>query len=368
MKKRFFLLAGLVAVLVLPIIVLAPTAMAATCNGVETSIDFHCSDNSTDGVSAILMYVINFMGIGVGIAVVIGIILGGVKYAASDGDEAKAKEGREMIANSIIGLFLFIFLYAGANFLIPGGAFNLNAKPPDVANTSTPSTTQNPTTTPTSTSAKKTAALQALQSSSTVSNFRDAGGSGYIKSGILFRSANLNTATSTDRANLSTLLNGGTLVDLRQSTDSGYEQDPSISGVSNSHIPIKGEASVQGYVDTFINSATAREQFAATIQAIANASADSPILIHCKNGKDRTGWTIALVMMAVGVSKSNTLSEYLKSPNVAASWFNAAYNEAVKKSHSSDGTILGFMTTSVSKGGLGLSTATIEALKDKFKL
>jgi hypothetical protein len=61
------------------------------------------------------------MSMGVGIAVVIGIVLGGITYAMSDGDAGKAKEGQEIIVNAVIGLFLFIFLYAAANFLIPGG-------------------------------------------------------------------------------------------------------------------------------------------------------------------------------------------------------------------------------------------------------
>lgn len=365
-KKRFLPVAGILITLAIPLLLAVPNAVASSnCNGVETSIDFQCDTYDTDGVSAIIMYVINFMAVGVGIAVVIGIIFGGITYAQSDGEESKAKEGREMIANSIIGLFLFLFLYAGADFLLPGGAFNLNAKPAAVAHTSTGSPSQ--TGSPTSLSSKQAAALKALQNSSTISNVRDAGASGYIKSGILFRSANLNSVSTTDKSNLGTLLKGGTIVDLRRTTDKGYKKDPAISGVSRNNIEIKGEASASGYRDTFIKDADARKQFAEAIRAIAGASSDKPILIHCKSGKDRTGWTIALVMMAVGVSKANAMSEYLKSPNVDASWFNAAYDEAIKKSHSNDGTIIGYMTTSVSDGGLGLSQSTIQTLKDKFK-
>lgn len=363
-KKRLLATLGILIFLALPAIVLAPSANAASCNGVETSIDFQCDTYDTDGISAIIMYVINFMAIGVGIAVVIGIIFGGITYAQSDGEESKAKEGREMIANSIIGLFLFLFLYAGADFLLPGGAFNLNAKPAQVAHTSTSPASSS--TSPTL-STKQATALKELQNSSTISNIRDAGASGYIKSGILFRSANLNSVSTSDKKNLSTLLEGGTLVDLRRTTDKGYKKDPSLSGVSRKNIEIEGEASAAGYRDTFINDAEARRQFAETIRTIASASADKPVLIHCKSGKDRTGWTIALVMMAVGVSKANAMNEYLKSPNVDASWFNAAYDEATKKSHSSDKTIMGYLTTSVSDGGLGLSQSTIQTLKDKFK-
>lgn len=341
--------------------------MAASCNGVETSIDFHCSDNDTDGVSAILMYIINFMGIGVGIAVVIGIIFGGITYAMSDGEESKAKEGREIISNSIIGLFLFLFLYAGANFLIPGGAFNLNAKPKEVATSSTSSGTQATPDTSTvgSTTAEKTAALKALKSNGKIANLRDAGASGYIKTGVLYRSANLNNVSSDDKKQLAILLKSGVIIDLRKTSDPGYVSDPSLNGVSNELDSIKGESSAAGYATTFVDSAAAREEFASAMNTIA--SSDGPVLVHCKQGKDRTGWLIALTMMAVGVSKSSALSEYLKSPDVSASWFNAAYQEALSKSHSSNGTILGYITNSVNNGGLGISQSTLDALKKKLK-
>ena len=137
MKKAFL---SLIAVLSMALCLAAgslSTAYAAyTCgtdsNGdpVETSIDFTmggtntmCNAKGASPITALLLWVIGFMAGGVGIAVVIGIIFGGITYAMSDGDEGKAKEGREIIANAIIGLFLFIFLWAAANFIIPGGVF-----------------------------------------------------------------------------------------------------------------------------------------------------------------------------------------------------------------------------------------------------
>lgn len=137
MKKIGVLLLSALATAVL---FYAPTTHAACtvdkskgqycCGEVQTSIDFTndgkstlCSDQGASPITAILLWAIGIMGVGVGIAVVIGIILGGLKYAMSDGNEAQAKEGREIIVNAIIGLLLFIFLWAAANFLIPGGLF-----------------------------------------------------------------------------------------------------------------------------------------------------------------------------------------------------------------------------------------------------
>lgn len=112
----------------------ATTVMAYSCgtdskgNPIQTSIDFGnsslCNADGANPITAILLWAIGFLAAGVGIAVVIGIIFGGITYAMSDGDAGKAKEGQGMIVNAVIGLFLFIFLWAGANFLIPGGVFN----------------------------------------------------------------------------------------------------------------------------------------------------------------------------------------------------------------------------------------------------
>lgn len=110
---------------------MAATVAAYSCGvdsnnqPIQTSIDFgsYCSSAGANPMTAIILWAINFLAMGVGIAVVIGIIFGGITYAMSDGDAGKAKEGRGIIVNAVIGLFLFIFLWAAANFLVPGGLF-----------------------------------------------------------------------------------------------------------------------------------------------------------------------------------------------------------------------------------------------------
>ena len=109
---------------------LAHPALAATCNGVNTSVDFSC-DATTDPVSAIAITVINFLAIGVGIAVVGGIVFGAIRYTSANGNASQAQQGIQIITGAIIGLVVFIFMYAILNFLIPGGVFNTN-KPTSV--------------------------------------------------------------------------------------------------------------------------------------------------------------------------------------------------------------------------------------------
>jgi hypothetical protein len=137
MKKAILVSISLLVLSTAMVVSSLSVASAYTCgtdsNGkkIETSIDFTmggtlpklCSGTGSSPINALILWAITLMSMGVGIAVVIGIVFGGITYAMSDGDAGKAKEGQEIIVNAVIGLFLFIFLYAAANFLIPGGLF-----------------------------------------------------------------------------------------------------------------------------------------------------------------------------------------------------------------------------------------------------
>lgn len=131
MKKRFAVLLPLA--LIAQVLFFVTPAHAYTCgtdasdNPIETSIKFDdrlCNAGGASPITAILIMIINFMAGGVGAAVIIGIIFGGFMYMTSDGEEAKAKQGRQIIANSIIGAVLFLFMFAAVQFLVPGGVFN----------------------------------------------------------------------------------------------------------------------------------------------------------------------------------------------------------------------------------------------------
>lgn len=65
--------------------------------------------------------IIAFLSFAVGLAVVIGIIAGGIQYATSAGDAQKAAEGKRHIWSAIFALLIYLFLFALLNFLIPGG-------------------------------------------------------------------------------------------------------------------------------------------------------------------------------------------------------------------------------------------------------
>ncbi len=81
-------------------------------------------DCEGNGVTSLLFDIINFLAVGVGIAVAGGIAWGGFRYSQANGNSSKTQEAVHIIMNSIIGLLLFIFMYALLNWLVPGGLLN----------------------------------------------------------------------------------------------------------------------------------------------------------------------------------------------------------------------------------------------------
>lgn len=83
------------------------------------------NDRTTDiAENPIFFYLRNiliFMAGGVGIAVVGGIVYGSYLYTTARDNSAQVQNGQNIIINAVIGLLLFIFMYAILQFLIPGG-------------------------------------------------------------------------------------------------------------------------------------------------------------------------------------------------------------------------------------------------------
>ena len=97
-------------------------ADAATCKDVGATI-VKCDDSGKGPLANLISQIIDFLAIGVGIAVVGGIVWGSLIYVMSNGESAKTQQGVTIIVNSVIGLIVFIFAYALINFIVPGGAF-----------------------------------------------------------------------------------------------------------------------------------------------------------------------------------------------------------------------------------------------------
>ncbi|UED87663.1 tyrosine-protein phosphatase [Streptomyces profundus] len=175
-----------------------------------------------------------------------------------------------------------------------------------------------------------------------IRNFRDVGGlpttdGRVVRRGRLFRSGHLAHATEADQAFLNSL-GLHTVFDFRNAADQALDGlDVPLDGVRNVNIPLtdpsEGDAFWalvrQGDV-TRLRRALAdgqgiRQMCGSYRQIIrtraeeqgrvlrALAAGDMPALLHCAAGKDRAGLTVAVVLLAVGVSRETIAEDYLKS-------------------------------------------------------
>ena len=69
----------------------------------------------------LLVFAIWIMTAGIGVLAVGGIVWGAILYSSAGDSQEKAKKGIEVIKNVVMGLILYIFMFAIINFLIPGG-------------------------------------------------------------------------------------------------------------------------------------------------------------------------------------------------------------------------------------------------------
>lgn len=107
-------------------ITLAPAAYG-DCGGVKTAV-LSCPDSfngqggiEKSGVMGILTVVVNVMAAAVGILAIGAFVYAGIVYASAADSQEKVKQARGIIFNTVIGLVLFIALYALVNFIVPGG-------------------------------------------------------------------------------------------------------------------------------------------------------------------------------------------------------------------------------------------------------
>ncbi len=174
-----------------------------------------------------------------------------------------------------------------------------------------------------------------------MANLRDLGGApveggGVVRDGVLFRSTQLAGASDADCQALAAL-NLGLVVDLRGSYEVEVAPDRSVGAEyvwldvlrdSKMHsLATTGDLFADprsfetfladGTAEAFMKQAylemvdlpSARTAYAAWLQGLPRWR--SPALVHCTNGKDRTGWAVALALLAVGVSREAVFVDYL---------------------------------------------------------
>lgn len=199
------------------------------------------------------------------------------------------------------------------------------------------------TATPSATPSRAPSAAPALQLHS-VSNFRDVAGDGLalagggrMATGVVYRSAELNPLSTADASRLSRA--GVRLVlDLRSPAVARRVPDPTIpgaeekvldvfAGTNTSAAGIRTVAAAKAHMRSmntdFVTKSAQRQRIGRALALIA--AAQSPVLVHCTEGKDRTGWVSALLQLVAGASHDEVIAEYLKSNAYRATVIASAY-------------------------------------------
>ena len=165
-----------------------------------------------------------------------------------------------------------------------------------------------------------------------VSNFRDVAGDGLalpdgrtMATGVVYRSAKLAGMNAADEARLAGA-GVAAVLDLRTPGVAKAAPDPSIRGAAYHLVNLYAVAKVatprlrtvaaaKAYMRSinqhFVTKSAQRARVAKTLKLIAAASA--PVVVHCSEGKDRTGWVSAILQLMVGATTAQVHTEYLKS-------------------------------------------------------
>lgn len=111
------------AVLSMGIFYLFSNTALAQCDSNSVGGGVNCAGNtftlnSLTGSNGIVTDVVNAMIYATGILAVIFIIIGGVRYIVSQGDEKSVKSAKDTVLYAIIGLILAILAFAIVNFVL----------------------------------------------------------------------------------------------------------------------------------------------------------------------------------------------------------------------------------------------------------
>ena len=86
-----------------------------------TSFTFGSCGSTDVGINCLVTEVLSFFSILVGVAVLGGVIFGGITYSTAGGNPAKVKKGATIIGSALGGLVLYLLMFAIINFLLPSG-------------------------------------------------------------------------------------------------------------------------------------------------------------------------------------------------------------------------------------------------------
>ncbi|MGW5634416.1 tyrosine-protein phosphatase [Streptomyces sp. NPDC003832] len=172
-------------------------------------------------------------------------------------------------------------------------------------------------------------------------NFRDAGGyrtkdGHWVRMGEVYRSDALNHLTDADLAKLARL-GISTVFDLRMESERAAAPDRVPAGATYTVADVVGDSGAFTSLPTtgaeaaammvegekaMVSGDSARAAYSTVYAGVADDD-ERGVLYHCTAGKDRTGWSSAALLTALGVPGDTVMADYL-----ASNTYRAAVNEA----------------------------------------
>lgn len=78
-----------------------------------------CATGDAEGIMCVLAYGVDVFSVLVGVLAVIGIVYAGIKYLTAGGDVAKTTLAKKRITEIVIGLAVYMLIYAFLGWLLP---------------------------------------------------------------------------------------------------------------------------------------------------------------------------------------------------------------------------------------------------------
>lgn len=196
-------------------------------------------------------------------------------------------------------------------------------------------------------------------------NFRDIGGcttqdNKKVKEGLLYRSDELSKLTDDDIKVLENL-NIKTIVDYRGEKERINNEDKSVKGARLVYLDPKADVAAMASNDNIkdmhktMDSLTAEKAYHLMMEqnrqfVLAESSKNSyrqllklvleekniPLVQHCRGGKDRTGYGVAIILLLLGVSKETVLEDYMYTNVCKYEKNKKSLNEIMKETQNED--------------------------------
>lgn len=125
--KTIIALIAVSASLAVPVLAPVPAiAQSTTSVQVKTNdckVPSSQLNSSNCGIIKMIVIITNIMSAIVGVVIVISIIWAGIQYSMAKSDPNAVAQARSRVANAILALFLYIFMFAFLQWVVPGGVF-----------------------------------------------------------------------------------------------------------------------------------------------------------------------------------------------------------------------------------------------------